>query len=92
LIACLLHNLIRKATLWKWEEEEEATFDKLKHHFTSYLVLRNSDPDKCYILDTDVSAFTVGAALQQNFDDGHHPITYFSKSLLPAKHNYNIYD
>jgi hypothetical protein len=40
----------------------------------------------------DVSAFAVGTALQQDFKDGHHPITYFSKSLLPAEHNYDIYD
>jgi hypothetical protein len=38
-ITCPLHNLTRKATLWKWEEEEQATFDKLKCRFTSYLVL-----------------------------------------------------
>jgi hypothetical protein len=39
-----------------------------------------------------VSAFAVGTALQQDFNDGHHPITYFSKSLLPAECNYDIYN
>jgi hypothetical protein len=39
-----------------------------------------------------VSAFTVGAALQQDFNDGCHLITYFSKSFLPAECNYDIYD
>jgi hypothetical protein len=39
LIACPLHNLTRKATPWKWEEEEQAAFDELKCHFTSYPVL-----------------------------------------------------
>jgi hypothetical protein len=39
LIAHPLHNLTRKATLWKWEEEEQTTFDELKCHFTSYPVL-----------------------------------------------------
>jgi hypothetical protein len=92
LIACPLHNLTRKATLWRWKDEEQATFDKLKCRFTSYPVLRNPDPDKRYILDIDVSAFAVGAALQQDFKDGCHPITYFSKSLLPAEQNYDIYD
>src|SRR5437899_9012554 len=41
LIACPLHNLTRKATPWKWEDKEQAAFDKLKCHFTSYPVLRN---------------------------------------------------
>ena len=30
--------------------------------------------------------------LSQEFHDGRHPIAYFSKSLLPAERNYNIYD
>jgi hypothetical protein len=38
-IACPLHNLTRKATLWKWEDEEQAAFDELKQRFTSYPVL-----------------------------------------------------
>jgi hypothetical protein len=92
LITYPLYNLIRKATLWKWEDEEQAAFDKLKWCITSYPVLRNPDPDKYYILDIDASAFAVGAALQQDFDDGYHLITYFSKSLLPIECNYNIYD
>jgi hypothetical protein len=92
LIAHPLHNLTRKATPWKWEDEEQNAFDKLKHCFTSYPVLRNPNPNKHYILDTDASAFTVGTALQQDFKDRRHPITYFSKSLLPAERNYDIYD
>ena len=91
-IARPLHNLTRKNVPWKWEDEEQEAFDTLKHRFTSYPVLRNPDPDKRYILDTDASAFAVGATLQQEFEDGCHPITYFSKSLLPAERNYDIYD
>ena len=91
-IACLLHNLTRKNAPWQWEEKEQSAFDILKHKFTSYPVLRNPDPERRYILDTDASAFAVGAALQQDFEDGRHPITYFSKSLLPAERNYDIYD
>jgi hypothetical protein len=43
-------------------------------------------------LDTDTSQFAIGATLAQDFSDGRHPIAYFSKSLLPAERNYNIYD
>jgi hypothetical protein len=38
------------------------------------------------------SDFAVGAMLSQDFKDGRHPIAYFSKSLLPAERNYQIYD
>jgi len=30
--------------------------------------------------------------VSQDFSDGRHPITFFSKSLLPAERNYDIYD
>jgi len=43
-------------------------------------------------VDTDASQFAVGATISQEYPDGRHPIAYFSKSLLPAERNYNIYD
>jgi len=58
----------------------------------SYPVLRNPDPIKHYIVDTDTSAHIVRATVSQDFSDGRHPITFFSKLLLPAEHNYDIYD
>src|SRR5258708_5188288 len=64
----------------------------LKQKFTSYPVLRNPDPNKRFILDTDASAHAVGASLSQEFDDGFHPTAYFSKSLIAPERNYNIYD
>jgi hypothetical protein len=67
-------------------------FNTLKNLFTSYPVLRNPDQEKCFILTTDASAFAVGATLQQDFKDGHHPVAYYSKSLLLAERNYDIYD
>ena len=43
-------------------------------------------------MDTDASKYTVGATISQQFADGRHPIVYYSKSLLPAERNYDIYD
>ena len=87
-----LHNLIKKGTPWHWGDSHRATFEALKEKFTSYPVLKNLDPNKCYILDTNASLYAIGAMLSQDFTDGHHSIAYFSKSLLPAKCNYDIYD
>ena len=64
----------------------------LKGAFTLYPVLKNPDPEKHYILDTNASAYAIGATLSQDFPDGCHPVAYFSKLLLLAEHNYNIYD
>ena len=67
-------------------------FDTLKRKFLSYPVLRNPDPAKRYILDTDASAFATGTTISQDYKDGQHPIIFFSKSLNPAERNYDIYD
>ena len=91
-ITCPLHNLTRKDTPWKWDDLAEHVFRRLKGIFTSYPVLRNPDPTRRYILDTDASNVAVGATISQEYVDGRHPIAYFSKSLSPAERNYDIYD
>jgi len=91
-IAYPLHDLTKKSHAWKWEDNQQTAFDTLKCKFTSYPVLRNPDPTKCYIVDTDTSTHAVGTTVLQDFSDGCHPITFFSKSLLPAESNYDIYD
>jgi hypothetical protein len=92
LIARPLHDLTRKDKVWTWGLPQQMAFRTLKKMFTSYPVLRNTHPDKKFILTTDASAYAVGATLQQDFKDGRHPVAYFSKSLLPAERNYDIYD
>ena len=87
-----LHDFTKKGTPWHWGDSQRITFETLKEKFTLYPVLRNPNPHKHYILDTDASLNAVGTTLSQDFHNGWHPIAYFSKSLLPAEHNYNIYD
>ena len=87
-----LHDLTKKGTPWHWGDSQRIAFETLKEKFTSYPVLRNPDPHKRYILDTDASLYAVGTTLSQDFYNGQHPIAYFSKSLLPVERNYDIYD
>ena len=87
-----LHDLTRKDIQWQWNKPHDDTFQLLKELFTSYPVLRNPDPTKRYILDTDASQYAVGATISQQYSDGNHPIAFFSKSLSPAERNYDIYD
>jgi len=87
-----LHELTKKSRAWSWQDNKQIAFDTLKERFTSYPVLQSPNPEKQYIVDTDASAVAVGATVQQEFTNGLHPITFFSKSLLPAECNYDIYD
>ena len=50
--------------------------------FIFYPVLRNPEPDKHYIVDTNALAFAISAISSQDFPNRQHPITFFSKSLL----------
>jgi RNase H-like domain found in reverse transcriptase len=47
---------------------------------------------KRFILETDASGYALGAVIAQEFDDGIYPITFHSRSLLPAKKNYDMHD
>ena len=58
----------------------------------SYLVLRNLDYHKRFILNTVTSNHAVEASIFQDFSNGQHPIAYFSKSLTPPERNYDIYN
>ena len=87
-----LHDLTKKSVQWLWDKPQHTAFTNLKELFTSYPILRNPNPTKRYILDTDASKYAVGAILSQDYPDGRHPVAYFSKSLLPAEKNYDIYD
>jgi hypothetical protein len=87
-----LHDLTKKSNQWQWDTAQQNSFKLLKELFTSYPILRNPDPTKQYILDTDASQFAMGATLSQDYKDGRHPVAYFSKSLSPAERNYDIYD
>jgi hypothetical protein len=58
-----LHDLTRKNTPYNWSRTQQATFELLKRIFTSYPVLRNADPNRRYILDTNASNFAVGTTL-----------------------------
>ena len=92
LITQPLHDLTKKSRKWEWTSLQDHTFQYLKHKFTSYLILKNVDQTKPFTLDTDASDHAIGAALTQEFEDGQHPVAFFSKSLNPAEQNYNIYD
>ena len=87
-----LYDLTKKGTPWHWGDSLCTAFEALKKKFTLYPVLRNPDPNKHYILDTDASLYAIGLTLSQDFTNGRRPIAYFFKSLLPAEHNYDIYD
>jgi hypothetical protein len=92
-IAHPLFQLTKKDTPFTWTTNTQAAFNMLIHAFTTAPVLMLPDCMRPFRLITDASDFAMGAILEQPDLLNHwHPVAYFSKSLLPAKQNYNIHD
>ena len=88
-IARPLYDLTKKRAPWSWSEDCEVAFRQLQHCLCNAPVLRLPDWDRPFTLTTDSSNYAVGAVLSQHFDDGWHPISYFSSSLTGPHFNYS---
>ena len=85
-----LLRLQKKSVLFQWGPEEEASFQALKQALVDAPVLRYPHPDKPYKLYCDASQYGIGAVLMQAFEDGDHPLAFFSKALSKAQVNYSV--
>jgi hypothetical protein len=51
------------------------------------------DPEEYIVLKTDISDYTIGACISQlGKDKKLHPIAFYSRKIIPAETNYDIYD
>ena len=56
-------------------------------------ILRHFDPAKACAIEADASDSALGAVCSQYDDEGRlHPVAFYSRKLLPAEMNYQIYD
>ncbi|BHF70274.1 hypothetical protein SprV_0301332400 [Sparganum proliferum] len=94
-IARPLHRLTEKGRRFLWSEECQTAFDGLKARLTTAPILRlpNVSADAPpFILDTDASAFAIGAVLSQADDSGQEkPLCFASKTLSKPQRNYCTY-
>jgi hypothetical protein len=83
-IAIPLTDLIQKnaSNKVKWSEQTQKGFDKLKICICRDSVLRSPDCSRNFILQTDASGTGLCAVLEQEFEDGRHPIMFISKCLV----------
>ena len=92
-IACPLHDLTKVGQQWQWTDTEQHAFDTLKRMVCESPVLIHTDPKKRFQMETDASSYAYGAVLSQKVTDNkHHPVAFYSKSMMPAERNYGIGD
>ena len=88
-----LNRLTRKDTSFIFSDSCRSAFNKLKSIFTSYPLLRHFDPCLPCTLSTDASDFAISGVLQQpDPQKVLYPVAYFSRKLMPAEINYEVYD
>jgi RNase H-like domain found in reverse transcriptase len=71
---------------------QESAFHDVKRAYTTAPVLKIADPALDYVVTTDSSDVGIGGVLEQEYDDGLHPVAYASRKLNSAEQNYPTHD
>jgi hypothetical protein len=92
LVATPLTELTKKVTPWSWTPREHNAVMLLLHRIASAPCLRFFDQDRETHIYTDASLFGLGGWLGQVYEDGVHPVMFWSRKLLPAEVNYHTHE
>ncbi len=91
-IAHPLIELTRKDRVFTWSKACDESFNKLKAALVSPQIMAYPKGDGQFILDTDASAFQIGAVISQIQDNQEKVIAYGSRTLTKAEKNYCVTD
>jgi len=83
-----LTEIVKKTISFKWEFEQEKTFNLLKEKLVSALLLVFPKSTKTFKIECDGSCIDIGAVLIQD----KKSITYFSEKFNGATLNYPTYN
>jgi RNase H-like domain found in reverse transcriptase len=75
-----------------WCKLQESASHDVKRAYTTAPVLKIADSALDYVVTTDASDVGIGAVLEQEYDDGLHPVAYASRKLNSAEQNYPTHD
>ena len=86
-------NLTKQNIPFLWDDACQNAFEAIQRAVTEAPVLAHFDPKKKSFIESDASDYVTGGVLSQIGDDGLlHPVAFFSRKMLPAECNYEIYD
>ena len=84
-----LYFLLKKSSKFKWTNDCQAAFEKLKTDVISATKLSHYNETKPLILATDASQRGIGAVLMQKQNDEERPIAHASKTLSSTQQRYS---
>ena len=86
-----LTKLLKKYELWKWGQEQETDFNRIKQMLTEGPCLAHYAKDKDNMVTTEASKTGLGITLWQNQNDGNiKPIAYGSRYLNETEKKFSI--
>ena len=91
-ISAPLSELTKKGVPFEWGGDQENSFQNLKDAVKSAPVLQLADPAKPYIVTCDASDVGIGAVLEQESENGPHPVAFASRKLSGAERNYPVHE
>lgn len=88
-----LYQLIKKDTIWEWNNDCQIAFDKIKELMISPQILVHYNPELKVNLTVDASDKGLGAILTHVYPDGSEkPIAFASRTLIDAEKRYSQID
>ena len=88
-ITAPLRNLTKSSVKWKWGQEEEEAFNKIKHSLSEDSVLGYYELNQPTKLMVDAGPEGLGLILAQKKSHGWQAVVCHSRSLTPAERNYS---
>lgn len=84
-----LSSLLKKNRRFEWTEECSKSFEAVRNLLVSAPILSCPNFDKPFMVQTDASAYGLGAVLSQKCEDGDRVISYLSRALTRQEQNYS---
>ena len=84
-----LHHLMKKGVQFLWTTECDEAFRSIKQQLVAAPLLSCPDFTKPFVLQTDASAYGLGAVLTQTIDGAETVIAFLSRSLSRQERNYS---
>ncbi len=92
-ITAPLTKLLKKDSKFGWSNEQQNAFLRLKAAFRSDTFLAHPNEEEPFIVEGDASDHAIGSILSQKDSAGIlRPVAFFSRQMIPAERNYEIYD